>query len=260
MGRLQQQPQQQPPKGAAAGGRLDALPPKALACLFSLLPTSALLALRGCSKAHYASFHALNAPHWDAVSRRLVVELHTARLRLETASDICGPHEEAGAWGATQPHAAPPKRLVARPLVVGHRGASGHKPPGNSLESFHHAVALGADMIELDVCLDRSGTVVVHHDTYLKATGQLLATLTLPEIRRVAPEVEPLAVVLRELQASGVALYLDLKTDQVVAPLMRILHEAIESGGWHPTRLLVASFNQHDIGIEVRGCGWWVGG
>lgn len=41
-------------------------------------------------------------------------------------------------------------------------------------------------------------------------------TLTLPEIKRVAPEVEPLAVVLRELRASGVALYLDLKTDRCV--------------------------------------------
>lgn len=40
----------------------------------------------------------------------------------------------------------------------------------------------------------------------------------------------------------------------VVPPLMRILHEAIESGGWHPSRLLIASFNQHDIGIEVRVC------
>ena len=30
-------------------------------------------------------------------------------------------------------------------------------------------------MIELDVCIDRSGEVVVHHDNYLKTTGQLLS-------------------------------------------------------------------------------------
>jgi hypothetical protein len=41
-------------------------------------------------------------------------------------------------------------------------------------------------------------------------------TLTLPEIKRIVPEVEPLSVVLRELRASGVALYLDLKTDRWV--------------------------------------------
>lgn len=79
-------------------------------------------------------------------------------------------------------------------------------------------------------------------------------TLSLPEIKRLAPEVEPLSVVLRELQSSGVSLYLDIKTDRVVPPLMRVLHEAIASGGWAPSRLLIASFNQHHIGIEVRAC------
>lgn len=34
-------------------------------------------------------------------------------------------------------------------------------------------------MIELDVCVDRSGEVVVHHDTYLKKTGQLLSVRVL---------------------------------------------------------------------------------
>lgn len=59
---------------------------------------------------------------------------------------------------------------------------------------------------------------------------------------------------LRELQSSGASLYLDIKTDRVVPPLMRVLHEAIASGGWAPSRLLIASFNQHHIGIEVRAC------
>lgn len=30
-------------------------------------------------------------------------------------------------------------------------------------------------MIELDVCVNRSGEVVVHHDTYLKQTGELIS-------------------------------------------------------------------------------------
>lgn len=91
-----------------------------------------------------------------------MVELHASRLRLETASDICGspapapapaPMEEEGVDGMDEDEGSaaeagddagsPRKRLVARPLVVGHRGASGHRV-GNSLESFHHAVALGA--------------------------------------------------------------------------------------------------------------------
>lgn len=90
-------------------------------------------------------------------------------------------------------------------------------------------------MIELDVCIDRSGDLVVHHDRYLP-DGRLLDTLTLPEIRRVAPEVEPLSRVLRELVRSGVTLYLDVKSDRVVAPLMRLLHGAILRGGWEARR------------------------
>lgn len=56
-----------------------------------------------------------------------------------------------------------------RPLVIAHRGASGTRPE-NTLAAFRHAVALGADMIELDVQLTRDGEVVVLHDTTLDRT------------------------------------------------------------------------------------------
>ena len=56
-----------------------------------------------------------------------------------------------------------------RPLVIAHRGASGTRPE-NTLAAFRHAVALGADMIELDVQLTRDGEVVVIHDTSLDRT------------------------------------------------------------------------------------------
>lgn len=189
MGRQQVQQRQQGSTGeegvVVAPAHLDRLPPKASTLLFSLLPTSALLALRCCSKVnaeaidcfmraggvsyrldlplitqvHYARFHAPGAPHWDDVSQRLVVELHASRFHLATASEIVGPPpsvhtgaRDAGGGGEggdgdddgvmMEVAPPPPKRLGSRPLVVGHRGASGHKP-GNSLESFHHAVALG---------------------------------------------------------------------------------------------------------------------
>jgi glycerophosphoryl diester phosphodiesterase len=56
-----------------------------------------------------------------------------------------------------------------RPLVIAHRGASGTRPE-NTLAAFRHAVALGADMIELDVQLTRDGEVIVIHDTSLDRT------------------------------------------------------------------------------------------
>jgi glycerophosphoryl diester phosphodiesterase len=56
-------------------------------------------------------------------------------------------------------------------LLYGHRGASAERPE-NTLVSFERAVALGVDVLELDVHLTRDGHVVVSHD----ATGQRMAS------------------------------------------------------------------------------------
>jgi glycerophosphoryl diester phosphodiesterase len=53
--------------------------------------------------------------------------------------------------------------------VIAHRGASGTCPE-NTLAAFERAVALGADMIELDVQLTRDREVVVIHDRMLDRT------------------------------------------------------------------------------------------
>ncbi len=64
-------------------------------------------------------------------------------------------------------------------LVIAHRGAWGpaapNAPAENTLEAFEAAIALGADMIELDVRRTRDGYLVVFHDARVKAvpTGSL---------------------------------------------------------------------------------------
>ena len=64
-------------------------------------------------------------------------------------------------------------------LVIAHRGASGRAAPSapaeNTLEAFEAAIALGADMIELDVRRTRDGHLVVFHDARVKTvpTGSL---------------------------------------------------------------------------------------
>ena len=47
--------------------------------------------------------------------------------------------------------------------IIAHRGASAYYPE-NTLVSFEGAMALGADMVELDVQLTSDGEVVVFHD------------------------------------------------------------------------------------------------
>lgn len=56
-----------------------------------------------------------------------------------------------------------------RPHVFGHRGAAGLAPE-NTLPSFALGVALGADILELDVHGTRDGEIVVFHDPTLERT------------------------------------------------------------------------------------------
>ena len=49
--------------------------------------------------------------------------------------------------------------LVVTPAVAGHRGASGHRPE-HTLEAYRHAIALGADEIELDLVSTADGVLV----------------------------------------------------------------------------------------------------
>lgn len=55
------------------------------------------------------------------------------------------------------------------PLIVGHRGASGYEPE-NTLLSFERAIAMGVDMIELDVYVCKTGQLVVMHDDTINRT------------------------------------------------------------------------------------------
>lgn len=71
------------------------------------------------------------------------------------------------------------------PNVVAHRGASGYMPE-NTFASFDKAVAMGADMIELDVHPTRDGHLVVMHDeTVDRTTGGhgRISSMSLDEVR-----------------------------------------------------------------------------
>jgi glycerophosphoryl diester phosphodiesterase len=107
-----------------------------------------------------------------------------------------------------------------RPAVAAHRGGA-RLWPENSLTAFRGAIALGVDLVELDVHQTRDGEVVVVHDPTLERTttghGTVrdvtwaeLATVTL---RGTAEERLPrLEEVLALLQPSPVGLLLEIKT------------------------------------------------
>ncbi|HAH04462.1 MAG: hypothetical protein UV78_C0045G0010 [Parcubacteria group bacterium GW2011_GWA2_43_17] len=72
-------------------------------------------------------------------------------------------------------------------INIGHRGACGYEPE-NTLRSFRKALAMGADMIELDVWLTKDNHVVVIHDATVNRTTNgkgFVRDFTLAEIKQL---------------------------------------------------------------------------
>ena len=75
----------------------------------------------------------------------------------------------------------------AKPLVIGHRGASAHAPE-NTLAAFRLAREQGADGIEFDVKRCATGEVVIMHDVSVNRTTNgrgNVHELSLAELRRL---------------------------------------------------------------------------
>ncbi|GAA2386595.1 glycerophosphodiester phosphodiesterase [Dactylosporangium salmoneum] len=62
----------------------------------------------------------------------------------------------------------------SHPVVIGHRGASGHRPE-HTLASYTLAVELGADFIEPDLVPTKDGQLVARHENEIGATTDVSA-------------------------------------------------------------------------------------
>lgn len=133
--------------------------------------------------------------------------------------------------------------------LIGHRGARGYAPE-NTLPSFEKGLALGANIVELDIHLSRDGHIVVIHDFTVDRTTDgigLVNDLSLNEIKRLdagswfgskfaGVQIPTLAEVLS--WAKGRAwLLIEVKSDWITYP-------GIES-------LLVELLRRHDMIGEV---------
>jgi glycerophosphoryl diester phosphodiesterase len=124
------------------------------------------------------------------------------------------------------------------PLVVAHRGASAAHPPGNTVEAFAAAVALGADWVELDVRLTADGVLVVHHDPDLP-DGRTIAALAAAELPGWVPLLDA------ALDACGpLGVNVEIKADVVGGQAIlveRAVAELRRRG--EPVRWLLSSFD-----------------
>jgi glycerophosphoryl diester phosphodiesterase len=111
-------------------------------------------------------------------------------------------------------------------LVIAHRGAWGpaapHAPTANTLEAFEAAIALGEDMIELDVRRTRDGRLVVFHDARVKTvpTGSLRYDALKVKGTKSRP---PLLQDVLELTRNRIALNLEIKETGYVEETIALL-------------------------------------
>ena len=68
----------------------------------------------------------------------------------------------------------PPMPEGARPIVIGHRGASGERPE-HTLASYAQAIADGADFVEPDLVATKDGILVARHENEISGTTDVAA-------------------------------------------------------------------------------------
>ncbi|WP_295641091.1 glycerophosphodiester phosphodiesterase [uncultured Methylibium sp.] len=78
-----------------------------------------------------------------------------------------------------------PRAESARPLVIGHRGASGYLPE-HTLESYALAIELGADFIEPDLVATRDGHLIARHEPNIVNTTDAASRPEFAARRRTA--------------------------------------------------------------------------
>ena len=175
---------------------------------------------------------------------------------------------ESGRGGATDNSA--PGAAARRTLVLAHRGGAGLWPE-NTAHAFRQSVALGVDVLEMDLHSTSDGALVIIHDATVERTtngaGRVNA-LTLAELKKLDAgyrwtndggrtfpfrgkgiAVPTLGEVLDEFPQA--LLNIDIKQAQpsLVKPFCRALRERRATG-----RATVASFNSQVLAEFRREC------
>lgn len=146
--------------------------------------------------------------------------------------------------------------MQAKILKIAHRGASGYAPE-NSAAAFAKAMELGADMIEFDVHLCKSGELVVIHDKTVNRTthGQGyvedfdladLKKLTLRRNKKVLYSILTLQETL-ELIDRQAKVDIELKGPNTAAPTAQLIHDFVQTQGWQYSDFYVSSFDHYQL-------------
>ncbi|MFA6033402.1 MAG: tRNA dihydrouridine synthase DusB [Myxococcota bacterium] len=140
-----------------------------------------------------------------------------------------------------------PNKRAGRPLVIGHRGASGHATE-NTLEAFSLARDLGADGVELDVQLTSDGIPVVFHDfdlSRLLGVGGRLSAMPFGALKRLhLGNGETIPTLEEALDATrGLGVNIELKGEGWPAGRLERAVLGCVNGMEAADRVIVSSFN-----------------
>ncbi|MEH1167218.1 glycerophosphodiester phosphodiesterase [Micromonospora sp. CPCC 205539] len=83
-------------------------------------------------------------------------------------------------------------RANDRPIVIGHRGASGYRPE-HTLEAYRLAIRMGADYIEPDLVSTSDGVLVARHENEISGTTDVAARTEFTS-RRTTKTIDGIAV------------------------------------------------------------------
>jgi len=156
-----------------------------------------------------------------------------------------------------------------RTWVIAHRGFSG-RAPENTVAALREAIAIGADMAEIDVTLTADERVVVIHDETLDRTTDgngLVAEYGFDEIRgldagswfapRFAGEKVPTLGEVLDTSKGRILLNVEIKTEAVDRGISDKVAAAIQERGM-TDQVVVSSFSptaleqMHAIAPEIR--------
>ena len=133
---------------------------------------------------------------------------------------------------------------MARPLIIAHRGASGHAFE-NSLSAFALAKQLRADAVELDIHATQDGVLLVHHDFEVKGIGAISALPHDAFLAHRLPNGEPIPTLGQVLEELGTfTVWIEVKS---LAPAWdgRLLQ--VMRAGPSPERYAVHGFDHRII-------------
>lgn len=131
-------------------------------------------------------------------------------------------------------------------LKIGHRGAKGHSPE-NTLASFEKAIALGVDMIELDVWLSSDKIPMVIHDETIDRTTSKTGLVTDYSAKELQALGIPALIDVFELVDNCCEINAEIKTFSATQAVL----DLIAKSSFDQSKILISSFDWNAL-QEVR--------